>query len=35
MGDWKPYKELNLDDAGDDIGLSRTFFLWIVPQHKQ
>ena len=34
MGDWKPYKELSLDDGGDDIGLSRTFFLWIIPPRK-
>ena len=35
MGDWKPDKELTLDDSGDDIGLSHKFFLWVVPQRKQ
>lgn len=31
MGDWKPYKELTLQDTGDDYGLSHKFFLWIIP----
>jgi ubiquinone/menaquinone biosynthesis C-methylase UbiE len=35
MGDWKPNKEVTLDDSGDDIGLSRNFFLWIVPQRGE
>jgi SAM-dependent methyltransferase len=35
MGDWKPEKELTLDDTGDDIGLSHKFFLWIVPQRNE
>lgn len=35
MGDWKPDKELELDDTGGDIGLSLKFFLWIVPQRKE
>jgi ubiquinone/menaquinone biosynthesis C-methylase UbiE len=33
MGDWKPLKEIQLDDAGDmDSYLSHKFFLWIVPE---
>jgi hypothetical protein len=36
MGDWRPDKELDLDDRGaDDFGLSHNFSLWIVPQRKQ
>ena len=35
MGDWKPEKELTLDDTGDDYGLSHKFFLWIVPQRNE
>ncbi len=35
MGDWKPEKELTLDDTGDDIGLSHKFFVWIVPQRNE
>jgi precorrin-6B methylase 2 len=35
MGDWKPDKELTLDDTGDDFGLSHKFFLWVVPQRKR
>ena len=35
MGDWKPNKEQTLDDTGDDIGLSREFFLWIVPHRNE
>jgi SAM-dependent methyltransferase len=35
MGDWKPDKELTLDDTGDDFGLSHKFFLWVVPQRKE
>src|SRR5260370_3756535 len=35
MDDWKPDKELTLDDTGDDIGLSHKFFLWIVPQRNE
>ena len=31
MGDWKPYKELTLQDTADDYGLSHKFFLWIIP----
>jgi hypothetical protein len=33
MGDWKPVKELTLDDSAD-YGLSHRFFLWIVAQRK-
>src|SRR6266404_2646771 len=36
MGDWKPEKEQTLsgdDPSFDDYGLSRRFFLWIVPPH--
>ncbi len=33
MGDWKPLKEIKLDDADDmDSYLSHKFFLWIVPE---
>ena len=35
MGDWKPDKELTLDDTGDDIGLSHKFFLWVVPPRNE
>jgi SAM-dependent methyltransferase len=35
MGDWKPDKELTLDDTGDDFGLSHKIFLWVVPQRKE
>src|SRR5579864_2681759 len=36
MGDWKPDKELELDDTGaDDFGFSHKFFLWIVPKRKE
>jgi hypothetical protein len=35
MGDWKPDKEVTLDDSGDDDGLSHNFFLWIVPPRKE
>jgi len=37
MGDWKPDKELTLDDNSDDYdsGLSHKFFLWVVPEHKE
>ena len=32
MGDWKPVKEMNVDNAGDpDAYLSRKLYLWIVP----
>jgi SAM-dependent methyltransferase len=34
MGDWKPEKELTLDDSAD-YGLSHKFFLWIVPQRNE
>jgi len=36
MGDWKPEKEqmLNGDDSSGHYGLSRRFFLWIVPQSE-
>ena len=34
MGDWKPVKEQSLDvgDSYGHYGLSRRFFLWIIPQ---
>lgn len=33
MGDWKPLKEITLDDGDDqDTYLSHKFFLWIVPE---
>jgi precorrin-6B methylase 2 len=33
MGDWKPLKEIKLDDGDDqDTYLSHKFFLWIVPE---
>ena len=33
MGDWKPLKEISLDDGDDqDTYLSHKFFLWIVPE---
>jgi precorrin-6B methylase 2 len=33
MGDWKPLKEVKLDDNEDpDTYLSHKFFLWIVPE---
>lgn len=39
MGDWKPDKEQSLkaDDpiSDDDYGLSRKFFLWIVPPRDE
>jgi SAM-dependent methyltransferase len=35
MGDWKPDKELTLDHTADYGGLSRKFFLWIVPQRNE
>jgi SAM-dependent methyltransferase len=37
MGDWKPDKELTLDDNSDDYdsGISHKFFLWVVPEHKE
>jgi ribosomal protein L11 methylase PrmA len=31
MGDWKPDKELALDNAGDLEALSHKFYLWVVP----
>lgn len=36
MGDWKPFREFSLpdDSDGNDYGLSRKFFLWLVPQRK-
>ena len=34
MGDWKPDKELTLDNSLDEEGLSHKFFLWIVPERK-
>jgi SAM-dependent methyltransferase len=34
MGDWKPDKELTLDNSADEEGLSHKFFLWIVPARK-
>lgn len=37
MGDWKPDKEVKLDDgdpSDDDFGLSHRFFLWTVPARK-
>ena len=34
MGDWKPDKELTLDDSAG-YGLSHRFFLWIVPQRTE
>ena len=37
MGDWKPNKEVQLDDNSDDFdsGLSHKFFLWIVPKRSE
>jgi len=37
MGDWKADKEETLPGEGDDFGggLSRKFFLWIVPQRVE
>ena len=37
MGDWKPDKELTLDDDADfdNNGISHKFFLWIVPERKE
>ena len=35
MGDWKPDKELALDNSADEEGLSHKFFLWIVPERKE
>lgn len=33
MGDWKPLKEIKLDDGdAQDTYLSHKFFLWIVPE---
>jgi precorrin-6B methylase 2 len=33
MGDWKPLKEVQLEDGNDqDTYLSHKFFLWIVPE---
>ncbi len=33
MGDWKPLKEVQLEDGDDqDTYLSHKFFLWIVPE---
>lgn len=34
MGDWKPDKELTLDDNGEDSYLSHKFYLWIIPKDK-
>lgn len=34
MGDWKPDKEVTLDDNGEDSYLSHKFFLWIIPQKQ-
>jgi hypothetical protein len=38
MGDWKPDKEMTLDDDSTDFdnnGLRHKFFLWIVPERKE
>jgi len=35
MGDWKPDKQVSLDDDDSDSGLSHKFFLWIVPRRDQ
>jgi ribosomal protein L11 methylase PrmA len=37
MGDWKPDKQANLDDAGseDNFGLSEKFYLWTIPARAQ
>ena len=36
MGDWKPEKEVNVGDAGEEeyTGLSQRLFLWTVPARK-
>jgi ribosomal protein L11 methylase PrmA len=35
MGDWKPDKEVDVDDNGDDeSGLSHHLYLWTVPARK-
>lgn len=36
MGDWKPEKEINLADSGEEeyTGLSQRLFLWTVPSRK-
>ena len=37
MGDWKPDREVSLnDDGGDgDFGLSHKFYLWTIPPRDQ
>jgi ribosomal protein L11 methylase PrmA len=35
MGDWKPFREVAVNEAGDNLGLSRKFLLWIVPQRRE
>jgi len=37
MGDWKPDKQANLDDSGneDNFGLSEKFYLWTIPARAQ
>ena len=35
MDDWKPDKEMTLDDSGSNSFLSKKFFLWIVPERKE
>jgi SAM-dependent methyltransferase len=34
MGDWKPDKEYTVGGEGDDIGLSKKLYLWVVPAAK-